>query len=116
MYVGYFSTSSSLPTSSSEFPTTALLTFCPPVGWANFALHAKAMINSGFKSDRAASVDALSRLPFATSLSRSLTLPTGSPGVVVGVEGDWGSGKSTVIQLVLSALRTQDDAGLLRVR
>ncbi|MBX9432235.1 P-loop NTPase fold protein [Ralstonia nicotianae] len=74
------------------------------------------MINSGFKSDRAASVDALSRLPFATSLSRSLTLPTGSPGVVVGVEGDWGSGKSTVIQLVLSALRTQDDAGLLRVR
>ncbi|WP_459204663.1 P-loop NTPase fold protein (plasmid) [Ralstonia pseudosolanacearum] len=34
----------------------------------------------------------------------------------MGVEGDWGSGKSTVIQLVLSALRTQDDAGLLRVR
>ncbi|MBB3014032.1 KAP family P-loop NTPase fold protein [Cupriavidus alkaliphilus] len=67
------------------------------------------MINSGFKSDRAASVDALSRLPFATSLSRSLTLAAGSPGVVIGIEGDWGSGKSTVIQLVLSALRTQEE-------
>ena len=68
------------------------------------------MVNAAFKSDRATSVDALSRLPFATSLSRSLTLPAGSPGVVVGIEGDWGSGKSTVIQLVLSALRMQDES------
>lgn len=67
------------------------------------------MASSGFKSDRAASVDSLSRLSFATSLSRSLTLAARSPGIVVGVEGEWGSGKSTVIKLVLSALRAQAD-------
>lgn len=50
--------------------------------------------------DRPADRDTLGRLPFAKSLALSLPLPKDSPGLVVGIEGSWGSGKSTLIHLI----------------
>ena len=54
--------------------------------------------------DRPASEDALGRSHFAETLIRSLILPIGSPGLVVGIEGEWGSGKSTLIGFITKNL------------
>lgn len=54
--------------------------------------------------DRPATEDTLGRLHFAEALSRSLLLPKDSPGLVVGIEGSWGSGKSTLIGFVVRKL------------
>ncbi|MBI4807369.1 MAG: hypothetical protein HY799_00235 [Nitrosomonadales bacterium] len=50
--------------------------------------------------DRPAAEDSFGRSHFAVALSRSLLLPKGSHGLVVGIEGNWGSGKSTLIGFV----------------
>lgn len=59
---------------------------------------------SNYIHDRPATEDSLGRVHFADALSRSLVLPKGSPGLVVGIEGNWGSGKSTLIGFVTKNL------------
>lgn len=59
---------------------------------------------SNYIHDRPATEDSLGRLHFADALSRSLVLPKGSPGLVVGIEGNWGSGKSTLIGFITKSL------------
>lgn len=54
-------------------------------------------LHSNYIHDRPATEDTLGRSHFADALSRSLVLPKDSPGLVVGIEGNWGSGKSTLI-------------------
>lgn len=58
-----------------------------------------------FLHDQPATDDAFGREPFARSLARSLVLPNNSPGLVVGIEGEWGSGKSTLIGFITRHLR-----------
>lgn len=58
-----------------------------------------------FLHDQPAEDDAFGRKPFAESLARSLVLPNNSPGLVVGIEGEWGSGKSTLIGFITEHLR-----------
>ncbi|MDX8385003.1 MAG: P-loop NTPase fold protein [Gallionella sp.] len=53
--------------------------------------------------------DALGRMHFADALSKSLVLPKGSPGLVVGLEGGWGSGKSTLVGFVTKSLSESDE-------
>ncbi|MDT0354807.1 P-loop NTPase fold protein [Herbaspirillum huttiense F1] len=52
-------------------------------------------------------VDVYGRKPFALQLARLLNLPPESPGIVVGIEGAWGSGKSTVIRYLIESLSTE---------
>lgn len=58
-----------------------------------------------FLHDQPAEDDAFGREPFAKNLARSLVLPNNSPGLVVGIEGEWGSGKSTLIGFIARNLR-----------
>jgi len=44
--------------------------------------------------------DAFERLTFAQHLAGCLCLPEGAPSIVVGVEGEWGLGKTSCINLV----------------
>ena len=60
--------------------------------------------HSSYIHDRPATEDTLGRSHFAEALSHSLVLPKGSPGLVVGIEGNWGSGKSTLIGLITKKL------------
>ena len=60
--------------------------------------------HSNYIHDRPATEDSLGRVHFADALSRSLILPKGSPGLVVGIEGSWGSGKSTLIGFITKSL------------
>ncbi|MFM0658820.1 KAP family P-loop NTPase fold protein, partial [Paraburkholderia sediminicola] len=53
--------------------------------------------------------DLYSRKPFAEQLGRLLVLPPKSPGVVIGVEGPWGSGKTTVVRYIIESLKTAAD-------
>ena len=59
---------------------------------------------SNYIHDRPATEDSLGRSRFADALSHSLILPKGSPGLVVGIEGNWGAGKSTLIGFVIKNL------------
>ncbi|MCW5258031.1 hypothetical protein D5038_17190 [Verminephrobacter aporrectodeae subsp. tuberculatae] len=63
-----------------------------------------------FHSDRPAEKDALGWSDFAENLARSLPLPEGSESVVVGIEGTWGSGKSTLIEFIKRSLLAQGNA------
>lgn len=49
--------------------------------------------------------DRLSRWPFAQSLHRLLILDSDHPSVVVGIEGAWGSGKTSLLNLIGESLR-----------
>lgn len=60
--------------------------------------------HSNYIHDRPATEDTLGRSHFAEALSHSLVLPKGSPGLVVGIEGNWGSGKSTLIGFITKNL------------
>ncbi|WP_031364372.1 KAP family P-loop NTPase fold protein [Caballeronia sordidicola] len=53
--------------------------------------------------------DLYSRKPFAEQLASLLVLPPKSPGVVIGVEGPWGSGKTTVVRYIIESLKTAAD-------
>ncbi|SDW21892.1 KAP family P-loop NTPase fold protein [Nitrosomonas oligotropha] len=63
-----------------------------------------------FLHDQPAEDDAFGREPFAKSLACSLVLPNNSPGLVVGIEGEWGSGKSTLIGFITKHLRANQKA------
>lgn len=54
--------------------------------------------------DRPAESDALGRAHFAKSLAKALLSVSAGDGLVVGIEGGWGSGKSTVIGFVKKEL------------
>ena len=71
--------------------------------------------HSGYIHDRPAKEDSLGRSHFAKALSRSLVLPKDSPGLVVGIEGSWGSGKSTLIGFITNSLGeiTDDSAPIV---
>lgn len=60
--------------------------------------------HSSYIHDRPATDDSLGRVHFAEALSRSLVLPKGSSGLVIGIEGSWGSGKSTLIGFITNNL------------
>ncbi|HTD06248.1 KAP family P-loop NTPase fold protein [Undibacterium sp.] len=64
-----------------------------------------------YMSDRPAESDALGRTQFAMHLARALLSVSAGDGLVVGIEGGWGSGKSTVIGFVKKALPECGDAG-----
>ncbi|SIN94890.1 KAP family P-loop NTPase fold protein [Paraburkholderia phenazinium] len=53
--------------------------------------------------------DLYSRKPFAEQLARLLVLPPKSPGVVIGIEGAWGSGKTTVVRYIVESLKSSTD-------
>lgn len=55
-------------------------------------------------SDRPAEIDTLGRHHFAKSLAHSLMSINAGDGLVVGIEGSWGTGKSTVIGFVKTQL------------
>ena len=71
------------------------------------------MAHPAFESDQPTATDAFGRIEFAKGLARSLNLPANAPGLVVGIEGEWGSGKSTLINFVKMALEEQEEAPLL---
>lgn len=48
--------------------------------------------------------DLYGRRSFAERLATLLALPSGSPGIVVGIEGAWGSGKTTVVRYIIDSL------------
>ncbi|MDV6340622.1 KAP family NTPase [Nitrosomonas sp. Is24] len=64
--------------------------------------------NPSFLHDLPAANDAFGREHFAERLAHSLVLPNSSPGLVVGIEGEWGSGKSTLIGFIAKNLRENE--------
>jgi hypothetical protein len=63
-------------------------------------------VNRPFKflSDSPIEEDRFGRAPFARALAGALVLPADSEGLVVGIEGAWGSGKTFVINQIKSIL------------
>ena len=61
--------------------------------------------HSNFLHDLPATADAFGREHFAKNLAHSLVLPNNSPGLVVGIEGEWGTGKSTLIGFITKNLK-----------
>ncbi|MCW8199746.1 hypothetical protein D8B23_15320 [Verminephrobacter aporrectodeae subsp. tuberculatae] len=61
-----------------------------------------------FHSDRPADKDLLRWSNFTEGLARSFSLPEDSESIVVGIEGEWGSGKSTLIGLIKKSLSEEN--------
>ncbi|MPZ98491.1 MAG: hypothetical protein GEU80_03975 [Dehalococcoidia bacterium] len=57
--------------------------------------------------DTPATIDRLGTKPFADQLVDLLLTVDSSSGLVVGLEGEWGSGKSTVVGFALESIRTR---------
>ncbi|MFM0654448.1 KAP family P-loop NTPase fold protein [Paraburkholderia sediminicola] len=58
--------------------------------------------------------DLYGRRSFAQRLASLLALQSGSPGIVVGIEGAWGSGKTTVVRYIIESLNAScDDAPIV---
>lgn len=55
--------------------------------------------------------DLYNRKSFAKQLAHLLVLPPASPGIVVGIEGAWGSGKTTAIRYIIETLEEMRDDG-----
>ena len=66
-----------------------------------------------FLSDSAIGEDRFGRSHFSRALARALVLPPNSEGLVVGIEGTWGSGKTFVINQIKSVLHEGDDQPIL---
>lgn len=60
-------------------------------------------------SDRPAETDALGRNDFAQALARSVIAVRSNDGLVIGIEGSWGTGKSTVIGFIKNHLTDSCD-------
>ena len=67
-------------------------------------------IASNYSADRPAEQDSLGRSEFATHLAIALRTVCATDGLVVGIEGGWGTGKSTVIGFVKKALSEQKNS------
>src|ERR1051326_5957121 len=52
--------------------------------------------------------DALHRLPFAQHIARMISDFKDSDSLVIGIEGEWGAGKTSVINLIVEELRATD--------
>ncbi|WP_083411851.1 KAP family P-loop NTPase fold protein [Janthinobacterium sp. 1_2014MBL_MicDiv] len=70
------------------------------------------MTSPTYIPDRPAESDALGRSHFAKSLAKALLFVSAGEGLVVGIEGGWGSGKSTIIGFVKKELPRCDAAEL----
>lgn len=57
-----------------------------------------------FHPEHPAEEDAFNRRPFAKNLARGLAAPHRGGGLVVAVEGEWGSGKSSILDWVVEEL------------
>lgn len=55
--------------------------------------------------------DLIGRIPFAERLADILKSAAGPESLVIGLYGPWGSGKTSVINLVENALSRKDDDG-----
>lgn len=64
---------------------------------------------SQFLPDSPYGEDRFGRSAFARRLSQALVLPAGNEGLVVGVEGTWGSGKTFVISQIKAVLAENAD-------
>jgi len=53
--------------------------------------------------------DRLHRKKFVYALAKGLARPPGSPALVVGLEGDWGSGKTSLINMVKNLLSSEKE-------
>lgn len=62
-----------------------------------------------FLPDSPIGEDRFGRSNFSRALAKALVLPPNSEGLVVGIEGNWGSGKTFVINQIKSILREGDD-------
>jgi len=56
-----------------------------------------------------ASPDQLNRKAFANRIASGLLLSEGSPGLVISLEGDWGAGKTSFINLITKHYRSLPD-------
>lgn len=54
--------------------------------------------------------DRLGFAPVAAQLARTIVDQSASQGLVFGIEGKWGSGKTTLINLTIEALKAHGDA------
>ncbi len=53
--------------------------------------------------------------PFAQALAKAIPAMKAPEGVVIGINGPWGSGKSSVINLILYHLREATESAKLKV-
>lgn len=53
--------------------------------------------------------DAFERINFAKHLASLLVLPKGSPSIAIAIEGSWGMGKTSVLNLVTLELKKNDE-------
>jgi predicted KAP-like P-loop ATPase len=53
--------------------------------------------------------DKFNRLPFASRIANTIAHRTDSSSLVVGIFGKWGEGKTSVLNLMKSALKHHDD-------
>jgi hypothetical protein len=63
----------------------------------------------GSVSDRPARQDSLGFLPYVSSLADFLTSPRTHPPLTISIEGAWGSGKSSFMNLLQEELRSGDE-------
>lgn len=76
-----------------------------PFFGAEFTQKGSSQMNSPtYISDRPSLTDALGRSHFAKALSKALLSVSSGDGLVVAIEGTWGSGKSTIIGFVKNHL------------
>ena len=59
---------------------------------------------NSYLTDRPALLDALGRSQFAKSLAHALLAANSTDGFVVGIEGGWGTGKSSIIGFATKSL------------
>ncbi|PPD51398.1 MAG: hypothetical protein CTY12_08125, partial [Methylotenera sp.] len=71
------------------------------------------MSNPSFAPDQPAKIDLFKRKPFAIAFAKSLCLKKDSGGLVVGIEGAWGSGKTSVINFIKDELEKSDRKPLI---
>lgn len=71
------------------------------------------MTNPSFAPDQPAKIDLFKRKPFAIAFAKSLCLKKNSAGLVVGIEGAWGSGKTSVINFIKDELEKNDTEPLI---
>ncbi|GAB1841441.1 KAP family P-loop NTPase fold protein [Achromobacter ruhlandii] len=60
--------------------------------------------------------DQYGRTSFARQIGNLLTIRPGSPGIVVGIEGPWGSGKSSIIEMIKNDLSGMRESGPIIVQ